>query len=364
MDKAEKVRSLQEAARGQSYRGRNVFLAVLVLAIAIGAILLVPRAFDGDARTASAGRGPGEAAPIPLQGQPVITDTIQLEPGVTDIVTGYEAVWASTPNSVVRIDPATNEVTQTIPVEGIGDSGKLAVGEGAVWVTHAVSHVSRIDPVTNLVVATIDVGPGVRGVTTGAGSVWVTREPQPDEINGYVVRIDPSTNTVSGEPTEVGIGPGPVTFGAGSVWVTLTSYSGTLVKVDPSTMEIEDEVKGARGSAWHVAGRMWAATGSSVLEIDPDTAEVIETYPLPLSWEVDFGLDAAWVLTNAYSKSDIYTPDPSRPARVFEVDARNGRPVGKPVPVGDSPSVLAVGEGAAWVAQYDSGLITRIEPRR
>ena len=344
-----------------SYRLLAVALAVAALVVG-GVSVYVVRAADK-----SSGRvGVDWAAvlgPAP-QGQPVVSATIQLEPGVTDIASGFGAVWASTAMAVVRIDPLTNGVAETIPVAGIGDTGKLAVGEGAVWVTHGISEVSRIDPSTSEVVATIDVGPGVRGIAVGGGRVWVTREPQPDEVEGYLVQIDPAANEIVGSPLRIGVGPGPVTFGAGAAWVTLTAETGALVKVDPGTMTKVGQVDGIRGSAWFVAGEMWAATGESIARIDPSTSTVVGEIPMPFAREVDFGSNAAWVLNDSPATAgNVYIPDPRAPGSVVEIDPLTGRRVRSPVLVGDSPSFMAAGEGAVWVAQYDSGLVTRIDPQ-
>lgn len=192
----------------------------------------------------------------------------------------------------------------------------------------------------------------------------VTREPQPDQIEGYLVRIDPATNAVVGDPVAVGVGPGPVVYGGGAVWVTLTSGSGTLVRVEPSAMAVTAKVDGVRGTPWYAAGKIWAPTDESVLAIDPATGGILDEYPLPPSSEVDFGSGAVWLLTRSGStSSEFYIPDPRQPATVVEVDPGTGQPVGQPIAVGDSPSYLAVGEGAVWVAQYDSGIITRIDPQ-
>jgi streptogramin lyase len=264
--------------------------------------------------------------------------------------------------AVTRIDPQTNQVAATIAADGIQDYGKLAVGEGAVWFTHDISKVSRIDPTTNQVVATIDVGPGVRGIAVGGGRVWVTREPQSNEIEGYLVQIDPATKSVVGDPAVVGVGPGPVTYGGGAVWVTLTD-TGALVKIDPVTMAKAGEVDGVSGVAGYVDGEIWAATDQSVVEIDPSTSTVVKDDPISRPPEVDFGSDAAWVLTETGStSSEFYEPDPQQPSTVVEVDPRSGESVGVPLPVGYLPA-YAVGEGAVWVAEYGTGTITRIDPQ-
>ena len=75
--------------------------------------------------------------------------------------------------AVVRIDPATNSVTTTIPV-GRGPTG-IAVGLGSVWVANSRDGtVSRIDPVRNRVAQTIRVGGSPQAIAVGNGRVWVS----------------------------------------------------------------------------------------------------------------------------------------------------------------------------------------------
>jgi YVTN family beta-propeller protein len=76
-------------------------------------------------------------------------------------------------DSLLRVDPATNTVVDTIPV-GDGPIG-VAVGEGAVWVANELSAtVSRIDPEKNEVVETIPLGNRPAGIAVGHDRVWVT----------------------------------------------------------------------------------------------------------------------------------------------------------------------------------------------
>jgi streptogramin lyase len=350
-------------SRGLRRPGQRTMLLFAVAAVAaIAGLLLTLILNSALGSDAVVGSEAIEGLPAPPLGQPVVSATIHVDPGVTDVVTGYGWVWASTPNAVFKIDPQSNEVLSTITVEGIGDTGKMAIGEGSVWVTHGVDKVSRIDPDSGKLVATIDVGLGVRGIAVGGGSVWVTREPQPDEIEGFLVRIDPLTETVVGDPLQIGVAPGPVAFASGAVWVTLTSEEGTLVMVDPETMTTVAEISGVRGSVGLVAGQVWAATGESIVQIDPSTGSVVGDVAIPLSWQVGFGSDVAWVLTLTGSLDpDIYLPDPARPATVIEVDPSTGEQLGESVPVGDSPSFMTVGEDSVWVAQYDTGVIQRID---
>ena len=91
---------------------------------------------------------------------------------------------------MLRIDPETNKVTQTINV-GNGP-GAIAVGLGSVWVANTLDGtVSRIDAKTGTVIGLVQVGEGPRDIAVARGAVWVA-----NEFGGTVSRIDPRTNNV------------------------------------------------------------------------------------------------------------------------------------------------------------------------
>jgi YVTN family beta-propeller protein len=92
------------------------------------------------------------------------------EAGVTDLLGRHPAV--------VRIDPQTLQVTQTIPLgksrQPEGTLG-LATGEGAVWLTdYDRGTLLRIDPTKGAIVSTIRIGGHPSGVAVGAGRIWVS----------------------------------------------------------------------------------------------------------------------------------------------------------------------------------------------
>jgi peptide/nickel transport system substrate-binding protein len=125
-------------------------------------------------------------------------------------------VWASDSHgdSVTRIDPARNLVTETTPVGNGPDA--LAVGEGAVWVAdRRDGAVVRIDPATNSVTTMIQVGRGPTGIAVGLGSVWVA-----NSRDGTVSRIDPRRNKVV-QTIAVGGSPQSIAVGNGQVWVSV-----------------------------------------------------------------------------------------------------------------------------------------------
>jgi YVTN family beta-propeller protein len=48
---------------------------------------------------------------------------------------------------------------------------------------------------------------------------------------------------------------------------------------------------------------------------------------------------------------------------VTRIDPRTGRREGRPIPVGEDPRAIAAGGGAVWVANFGDGTVSRIDPR-
>jgi streptogramin lyase len=69
-----------------------------------------------------------------------------------------------------------------------------------------------------------------------------------------------------------------------------------------------------------------------------------------------------WVLTTPPSTDPtLFIPDPDHPGTVVLIDPATGQPSAEPLPVpGLQPTSIVLGEGSAWVADYDSGTVTRI----
>jgi len=152
------------------------------------------------------------------------------------------------PNSLVRLDPATLEPKQVVPIGPEGDL--LALARGYVWVVHASLHhgrefgatgdrtLVRVDPETG---DTRDVGNGVApcGIAAGpSGDVWVA--------NCYgsgkdtVVRIDARTLGFE-QKLKVPARPGyyrGITYGGGSLWVADPSGSSLQPPKTPEGLRI------------------------------------------------------------------------------------------------------------------------------
>jgi YVTN family beta-propeller protein len=187
------------------------------------------------------------------------------------VAAGDDAVWVVSlgPDHVLaRIDPLTDAVTGSFPIEGVvGDLGGVRAGYGGVFVAVPGSDaVLHIDPANGTVTATIAVGAAPRFMAIGEGSVWAM-----NEADGTVSRIDPATDTVVATilVTPTRVEGGDIAVGGGSVWARISDQ--LVAKIDPATNE--------------VVARYGPAAGSGSVAADDDAA-----------WISAHDVDAIWRL--------------------------------------------------------------------
>ncbi len=260
--------------------------AALALVVAVAVPLLLSR--DGDE-----GIAPNSVGILD-----VVTGEITGEIGLSgrpgSVAVGEGAVWVTHPDqgTVDRIDPDEARVVDTIPVGS--DPAGIAVGEGAVWVVvSGVPEVARISPATDTVVATVPVGNGPVDVAVGEGAVWVT-----NRFDDSVARVDVDANEVT-TTIAVGDDPAGIAVGAGAVWVA-NNAAGTLDRIDPATDDVVQSINVGSGPAAVAADddAVWVANSldGTVSRIDPATDRVVDVVPVGGS-PVDLGLvgGAVWV---------------------------------------------------------------------
>jgi TolB protein len=326
--------------------------------------------------------GEAPASPTPSE-TPSPSETRALNPRVTAtipvgafpraVVVGEDAVWATVDNAnggpddhlLLRIDPATNEIVETIPLSEAGD---IAVGAGALWVAASrdgTGVILRIDPATHDVVATIPVGSYLSDVGFGFDAVWVTRHSDGDPVAGEVVRIDPATNEVV---ARIQVSDGwtrDVVMGEGSVWVYGHSRhtgdvweASSLWRIDPLTNRLAAAVldqTGFLGDGSYLpdnvavgGGWLWAASDRAKgLRIEPTTG-TFTTFELAeggFAWpflahegHVFFGLE---------------------PVRILEMETLE---VVGSIDLESQVADVALDpvSGTLWVANYE-GTVTRID---
>ena len=118
---------------------------------------------------------------------------------------GFGSLWAGdcVDNTLLRIDVATGELVATIdlPFASIPDESSVAVGDDGVWMlsTGTQPDLVRIDPATNEVTETFPAPSEATAVRAGDGSLWITRA-----STGQLLRVDPATGQ---ELAEIDVAP-------------------------------------------------------------------------------------------------------------------------------------------------------------
>jgi streptogramin lyase len=282
---------------------------------------------------------------------------------------GVGAVWVGTfedPSSeirysVVRIDPATDEVVAAISVTGRPTD--MVTEDASLWVAlsrGAGKHgrLIEISSVTNEVV-----GEHIRlstkpyfDLASGAGSIWVS------DSRGRIKRIDPVERQVV---SAFAFGEGSTISALGDeVWITNTR--GKLCKVDietPDTCALEGEVDWNGLEIAVTETTIWITHMTPkeefrILRVDPKTAEEAGD-PINITLRPAFltvGEGSVWVLQQAIRPRQF-----DRDGTIIRIDPKKGRVTGHPIETGPGSVDLAVGEGSLWVAKASEGVVLGID---
>ena len=331
------------------------FLSRRTVALAAALILAIVAALVAAARYSS-GRS---LEPVVLAGDSVAV----IDPGTDTIVgeipvggkpagpaVGEGSVWVGNrdDNTLLRIDSRSLGVVRIIGLPVAPTD--VEVGAGGVWVLSDWALI-RVDPAINDVVDTIPLprgsGPGRWShMEVGANAVFVCSCFGPP---GPIISIDPATRSVES------IRRSPVwmiAYGEGALWA-LTGYEAeTIERIDPKTDAVAETIAFGRlgeTSGWRYRmavgeGAIWLVAPASLWRIDSTTKRVVGSVPLVHSEEgssVATGDGAVWV---ANSDGILLRVDP------------DSQTVAKTIPLGtlvypaDPWDAIAVGEGSVWVA--------------
>ena len=278
---------------------------------------------------------------------------------------GAEGILPITVDSLVRIDPATNELVAATPVGS--NPSYVAAGLGAVWVvSYDEQTVFRIDTTTNTVSATIPTR-GLRpgGISVGRDAVVVSAfDPQSPPLvrGGVLFRIFPKTNTAN--PSGFEDRYEPLGFGDGFLWATTSRGStqggvGTLtrIEIDQSILRVLETIGVGRDPLGLAVGEgaVWITDAQLpiVSRIDAAGREVAATVPLRFVSLSPVGIAAG--------EGGVWVTD-NRGDSVAEVDPATNRVV-KTIEVGNGPLGVTVGAGSVWVANHNDGTVSRIDPK-
>jgi DNA-binding SARP family transcriptional activator/DNA-binding beta-propeller fold protein YncE len=154
---------------------------------------------------------------------------------LTAAAAGAGAIWAisADPPSLLRVDPATRSVTDTLPLVARGGEEApnpvaVAAGPNAVWVLNSnTATVTRVDPATQGVSASIPIGVDrvPNGLATDGDRAWVANE------DGTLSRIEPGASV------------------AASVWVgeSLRRVAATGTRLWVATAALDQDLPGGAG---------------------------------------------------------------------------------------------------------------------
>ncbi len=277
-----------------------VLVALAAVALIAGAVVLFTRGGDTPGGT---GTGTSEDAVIAVGARPFRvaatdeavwvtnnegTNVSRIDPATNEVIdtvdiggqpvgvdAGDDAAWVANTSAgtVVRIDAATNGLTAI----AVQDRPRIvAVTDTAVWVTNLGSNsVTHIGRDTDQVEAHVPVAQDPRGLTASGTDVWVA-----NYTAGIVTRIDGATNQVVAE-IEVGGNPVSPIVAETGVWVA-DAATDTVIQIDPATnTEVGRVSVGAGPTALDADGNdiyVTSAGADTVTHIDAATAEIVETF--------------------------------------------------------------------------------------
>jgi YVTN family beta-propeller protein len=326
---------LQERAvrRGRPSGRRWTAVAVMSCVAAVGLLgLVIQRLVDDPGATAGPTTG-NSVVVLDSSGGGIVGEA-GLPGSPTDVARGAGAIWLSSSEdrSVLRLDPESRRVEQTIPV-GRGPSA-LVIGRGDLWVANSLDGtVSRIDPGLNRVVDTIPVGDGPSSLAFGHGSLWVANT-RADEL----VQVDGVSGQVL-DRTALPASPTGVAYAARAAWVSSEAV-GTVFRIAPDARDIA-EIHVGTGPTGIAAsgGAIWVVNtlDGTISRIDPGKRAVTTTLPVgngPV--DVSLGSGSVWV-ANEFDGT------------VSRIDAAEGEVV-QDIRTGDRPQGIEARGGQVWVA--------------
>jgi YVTN family beta-propeller protein len=259
---------------------------------------------------------------------------------------------------LLRIDPASNRVTASVPV-GDGPAA-VAVGSGRVWVaSYRDGSLWQFDPKSGGVTKIPAVGRPF-AVTVHGGQAYVAGA-GPGQFTGNISQFNAVTGGRAGGVERLACS---LASGAYGVWVAGCPNVEELI-TEGATLRLEHTVvipyarplsaanyRGALAGMAEGEGAIWVigdAADRRLWRIDPLRHRIVATIALgfpPAS--VAAGGGAVWVTDQLGD-------------RLVRIDPATNR-VERSIPVGRGAAGVAVGDGAVWVAGEIAHSVARVDP--
>ena len=303
----------------------------------------------------------------PISNQDRISATIDIS-SPSNMTVGEGFLWVISGDSIVRIDPKTKQVVGE-PIQPGIPAENIVFGDGALWVTTVASGdlgapsdidaVSRIDPETSEVLSTVKVPRGPMSAAFTPEAVWVVNFGQSGDA---VIRIDPGTNQIIGDPIQTGRAPLSLAVGEESVWVA-NHDTHTVTRIDATTGQVIANIT-VPSEPHRVAfgeGAVWVANWhvNSVTRIDPQTNQVVGE-PIPIGFHAGnmaVGLGSVWVTSDYRGPMDAAPED----VVLVRIDPKANQAV-ETIHLGGHPIDVEIAGDAVWVSIQGPGKVLRVNP--
>jgi YVTN family beta-propeller protein len=249
----------------------------------------------------------------------------------------FGSIWIANHrlDSVTRLDPTTLAVIATIPVAH--GPGWFAATKDAIWVSNQLGRgLTRIDPATNTEVARAGQWPTCGQPLVALDKLW-----QPACDAHQIMRIDPATNEVWD-------------VSAGS-HLDVFLHKGTILAVSPEgvarfdpTAETFTEIGGCCGHFVGFDGEtVWLSDDAKVVRVNPADGSVVKTLPL-----------ANAGMGGTFRDGQAWLPVGST---IVEIDLKTSEVLRTLKGILAPTALLDTGD-ALWVTGFDHDEVWRLEP--
>jgi streptogramin lyase len=278
---------------------------------------------------------------------------VEIQEGPDWMASGFGALWVKRDSGTVdRIDPASGKVIAEISAgpfknplcQGIG------VTEDAVWFCPpGAKEVVRIDPATNKITDTVQVDklPDQGRIVSAAGHLWVLTD-----RGNMLTGIDLGDNKPS---TEIPLESACVDLAAAgtTLWVTCP-IDDLVLRVDAEAGEVNGEVELAGAQNAAVGQDLWVGFEGGVAQVDPSALEVTAVYDVSprLGGSIFAGPDAVWVREE--DGSFLTRIDPAEQRIVETIEAPD-------IPSGGDVIVI---DDSVWATAYDDATLVQLQAER
>lgn len=186
-------------------------------------------------------------------------------------------------------------------------------------------------------------------VTAAYGSIWAGAYRAPT-----VYVVDPADGSVRNEVRLVNFVCGTIEAGYGGLWASHCDPN-TLSRIDAATLEVDKLVGYASDQVGIGADSVWTAHDDAVARLNPGTLETQAEIPVGGSSLVVFGEGSAWAAVTDAGVVRRIDPATNEVSATITFD---DLPSGSAFPVH-----LATGGGAVWVVDEHALAVYRIDPR-